>query len=190
MILLVGTFQITVASAKTWDYQTSENVNKIWKVKFNMQLSEKSLTSSSIYVTDGSKTHPTTLSLAKDGYAVDIKPTTPYVVGKQYQIIVKTTVQANGKMLKTPIEVPFRIVDSTVKIQHAQNDISSIFTTVKVKTSSDVYRVTVDGEEMNYKGNNSFVYTLIDKSAGSSVYIYAYDENDRRIESLKYTITP
>ncbi|MFJ8064798.1 Ig-like domain-containing protein [Psychrobacillus sp. NPDC096426] len=188
MIMLL-TFQPMFTLAKDWEYKTSENVNKVWKVRFNMQLNTSSLNSSNVYVTDGQNVHPTTVTTSNNGYVVEVKPTKSYSVGKQYTLFIKNSIQSTqGKTLKTGLEVPFQIVDPSLNIQYVQSNTNSIFTTVTVNTNSDVHRVTISGDDMIYKGSNKFTYTLVDAKPGSLITIYAYDENNKSLETKKYTL--
>ncbi|MEK4484705.1 Ig-like domain-containing protein [Psychrobacillus sp. FSL H8-0484] len=188
-LLVVVSFSQMPTLAEKWEYKTTEDVNKVWKVRFNAQLNSKSLTKSNVYVTDGQNVHPTTFLTSSNGYVVEVKPTTPYQVGKEYQLVIKKSVQSsNGKELKTAIEVPFKIEDSKLKIKSVQSDTNSYFTTLTVQSSAEVHRVTVGGVDMVYQGSNKFTSTLLDTPKGTTVTIIAYDENNKQLETKKYTV--
>lgn len=188
-MLVVLSFSQMPALAKEWQYKTTEDVNKVWKVRFNGKMDTSSFTDSNIYVMDGKSIHPTKLSASENGYAVEVKPAKPYEIGKQYRLIIKGSVKSTkGIALKTPIEVPFEVEDPTLKSKSIQSNTNSSFTTVTVRTSSDIYKVTVAGAEMIYNGNNTYSSTMIDQKAGSTVTINFYDENNKLVETKKHTI--
>ncbi|MED4454493.1 Ig-like domain-containing protein [Metabacillus fastidiosus] len=177
------------AFAKEWDFQTTDDVNKVWKVRFNMPLDQSSLTANSVYVLGGGNPHFTTLRLVDNGYTVEVAPNAAYEVGKLYRLMITSSVQGkNGKALKTPIEVPFQVVSPTAKIQSIYTQSGGIFTNIIVKTSSDVHKVNFGTDEMRYDGNNTFSYALIDVKEGTTYTVNAYDENNRRIETMRYKI--
>ncbi|MEK5067056.1 hypothetical protein [Sporosarcina sp. FSL K6-1508] len=99
-----------------------------------------------------------------------------------------TVTSNDGKALKTPVEVPFQVVNLTDDIQLVYSLSSGIFTNITVTTSPDVHRVTVGGEDMDYKGNNRFKASLIDAKPGSTVSIVSYDGDNKRLETKKYKL--
>ncbi|WP_374721458.1 Ig-like domain-containing protein [Peribacillus tepidiphilus] len=187
MIILFSNNHLTFA--KKWDIQTTDQVNKVWKVRFNVPLDQKSLTSDSFYVLNGTSKHSTTLRLEDSGYTVVVAPNSSYEIGKTYRIIITSLVKSKkGKAVRTPIEIPFQVVKTSSKIQSVNTFSSGAFTNITVTTSEDVYKVKIGADEMHYKGNNTFTYGLIDIKNGTTLTIYAYDENNKLIETKKYTV--
>jgi len=183
-----------VASAKEWDPKSTDDMNKVWKVYFTVPLDRNSLTADSIYVLDGQKRHAVTLRLTEADKVVEVIPSVSYTVGKSYRLMVTTAIKSKqGIALQIPVEIPFQVVDTTDdigdKIRSIQATTSGILTNVNVAVSADVHRVTVNGEDMHYIGNNTYNYTLIDVKPGSTLTVIGYDENNKQIESKRYTIS-
>lgn len=175
--------------AKEWTFKTTEDVNKGWKIGFNMKLDTTTVSQNNVYVTDGKTTHPTTLQVVDNGKAIEIRPTISYQPGKQYRIIVSAAIKSTeGKALKSPIEVPFEVVDPTAKIKSIYSVNNQTITSLTITTSDDVFDLKIGSESLRYIGNNTYEHILIDANPGSSVTIYAYDENNKRIETKKYTL--
>lgn len=179
-----------IGSAKEWDFQPIDDVNKAWEIKFNMPLQASALTADSVYIVDGNgKKHPTNHQLVGNGKIVHVIPTVPYQVGERYMLMITTAVRtSDGKPLKEPVEVPFRVVNPTEKIVAVQSVTNDYFTTLTVTASPDVHAVKVGTVEMDYKGNNRYKLTLPDVKPGSTVNIYAYDETGKRIGTEKHKI--
>jgi hypothetical protein len=51
-----------------------------------------------------------------------------------------------------------------------------------------LYKVTANGTEMHYEGNNVYALGMSGLKPGDIVTIRAYDESNRLIESTKYRI--
>ena len=188
-LLIVLTFAQVPISAQEWNAKTTNDVNKVWKLRFNVQIDSKSLSKDNVYVTDGKNIHPTTLSTSSNGYVVEVKPTILYKKGIRYQLIMNKTLKSvKGFNLKTSIEFPFQVGDTLIPMEGIESTINSYFTTVTVVASSNIYKVTLGGEEMAYKGNNTFTSTQIDLKSGTVVTINYYDEDNKLIESKKHTI--
>lgn len=187
--LLVFSFSQVPSTAKEWNAKTTNDVNKVWKVRFNVQIDIKSLTKDNVYVTDGKNIHATTLSTSSNGYVVEVKPSTPYKKGVRYQLIMNKTLKSfKGLNLKTSVEFPFQVGDTLIPMEQIESTVNSYFTTVTVVASSNIYKVTLGGEEMAFKGNNTFTSTQIDLKSGTVVTINYYDEDNKLIESKKHTI--
>ncbi|MFC5589091.1 Ig-like domain-containing protein [Sporosarcina soli] len=185
--VILATSQL--ANAKEWTLQTNDDVNKVWNIRFNYPIDPSSLSTDSVYVLDGTKKHTITLGLAEGGKMVSVTPTTSYEMGKTYRLMITNALQSNdGQALMEPVELPFQIVNPNDKIQSVYSKTVNLFTTVTVKTSSDVHSVKVSGDEMKYEGNNTYTLTLVDAKIGSTLTIYGYDENGKRIETKKYKI--
>lgn len=185
--VILATSQL--ANAKEWTLQTNDDVNKVWNIRFNYPIDPSSLSTDSVYVLDGTKKHMITLGLAEGGKMVSVTPTTSYEMGKTYRLMITNALQSNdGQALMEPVELPFQIVNPNDKIQSVYSKTVNLFTTVTVKTSSDVHSVKVSGDEMKYEGNNTYTLTLVDAKIGSTLTIYGYDENGKRIETKKYKI--
>lgn len=73
-------------------------------------------------------------------------------------------------------------------IQSFSSHSGSTLTNITVTTSTDVYRVTLGSYEMHYDGKNTFSYALINVKAGTSFTVYAYDEKNKLLQSMKYTV--
>lgn len=173
--------------AKEWDFQTIKDVNKVWKVRFNIPLNPASLTADSVYITDGKSKHATTLRSIGNGYEVEVAPSVPYEMGKQYRLMITAAVKSKGGIaLKTPIDVPFQVVDSKAKVQSVHSITGDILTNFTVMTNREVHRVTINGINMHYKGNNTYTYTLIDTKPGTVVTVIGYDENNKKLETKQY----
>lgn len=175
--------------AKEWDFQSIDQVDKAWSVKFNMKLDANSVNQTSIVITDGKTVHPSVARLVGNGYEVQVVPSAPYEVGKAYWLKITSSVKSSdGKALKTPIEVPFQLIDPNADIQAVHSMTSGIFTVVTVTANPRVHRVTLNGTDMHFIGNNQYTYTLLDTKPGSSVTIYGYDENNKRVETKRHTV--
>lgn len=184
-IILVTTFS-QPALAKEWNLKTSIDVNKLWEVKFSKPLDERTMIADNIYVLDGKKKHATTLELAGDGSILQVSPDTPYEVGKSYMLMITRDVKStDGKALTESVEFPFQI---TGHIQDIYSTSNSIVTTITVKASRDVNRVTVGSEEMRYEGKNIHKLPLIGAKPGSTVTITAYDVDNKRLDRISYKL--
>ena len=192
VLVLIVLFSFSSFSfAKPYDLQAQYQVDKMWKIGFNMPIDPSSLTADSVYVLDGKSKHVTTLQLIDNGYTIQVSPAKNYEKGKSYRLVITSLVQSrSGKALKTPIEFPFYIEDPNAKIQSISTVSGDIVSNVTVKTSSDVYKVKIGINELHYEGNNTFSYGLIDVKAGTVITVYAYDENNRLVETKKYTVWP
>lgn len=177
-----------VATAQEWAFQPIDDANKVWEIRFNYPLDSESVSTDSVYVLEGTKKHATTLRLAEDGKLLWVYPTEPYEKEKQYRVMITSGVKSDGKALKTPVEVPFQLVDLNDKIQSVYSKTVNVLTTVTVTTSPDVHSVKIGTDEMKFEGNNTFTLTLVDAKIGSTLSIYGYDENNKRIETKKYKI--
>lgn len=178
-----------MGEAKEWDFQPIYDVNKAWEINFNIPLDSNSLTAESVYILDEKGKHPVTLKLIGGESTVQVIPTMPYEVGKQYKVMVTEAVKSsNGKLLTTSVELPFRVVKSTEKIIAVQSLTSGILKTLTVTASPDVYKIKVGAEEMDYKGYNRYKTTLVDARIGSTVSIVAYNEDNKVIERKNYKI--
>jgi len=183
-----------MALAKEWDPKSTDDINKVWKVYFTVPLDRNSLTADSIYVLDGQKKHAVTLRLTEADKVVEVIPSVSYTIGKSYRLMVTTAIKSKqGIALQIPVEIPFQVVDTTDdigdKIRSIQVTTSGILTNVTVAVNADVHRVTINGEDMHYMGNNTYNYTLIDVKPGSTLTVNGYDENNKQIESKRYTIS-
>ncbi|MCG7337142.1 Ig-like domain-containing protein [Sporosarcina sp. ACRSM] len=185
-VMILATSQ--VATAQEWAFQPIDDANKVWEIRFNFPLDPQSVSSDSVYVLEGSNKHATTLDLAKDGKLLWVYPAEPYEKEKQYRVMITSGVKSDGKALKTPVEVPFQLVDLNDKIQSVYSKTVNVLTTVTVTTSPDVHSVKISGDEMKFEGNNTFTQTLVDVKNGSTLTIYGYDENGKRIETKKYKV--
>ena len=187
IILLTTSSQSAIA--KEWDLKFSDDISKVWEVRFNKPLDESTLTANNVYVLDGKQTHATTLKLMGDGSVLQVSPSVPYEVGKPYMLMITGDVKSSDKKaLKTSVELPFQIVNSEGIIQAVYSTSNGIFTTITVMASSDVNRVTVGSVEMTYRGKNRHTTTLLDAKPGSTVSISAYDESNKRLETKKITL--
>lgn len=175
--------------AKGWNLKTSNDVNKVWEVQFNKALDKSTVTAESVYVSDGKTKHATTLKLTGNGSTLRVSPNVPYEVGKQYMLMITKDVRSSdGKILTTSVEFPFQIVNSGSHIQAVYSTSNGVFTTITVMTSSDVNNVTVGGEEMKYQGKNRHTITILDAKPGATVSIIAYDDNNKKLETKKFTL--
>ncbi|SOB90798.1 Ig-like domain-containing protein [Ureibacillus xyleni] len=175
--------------AKTWNFQTTEDVYKAWKVNFSGKLDSATINSSNIYVLDGQTKHPTTPTVTNGGSSIEVKPNSSYQVGKLYQLVVTTNVKnANGTPLKETVTMPFKVVDSGATIKSVYSVTSLNVTSLTVVTNDDVFYVKVDGEEIKYQGTNTFLYGLVGKKIGDKVTIIAYDKDNKVLQRLTYTI--
>lgn len=175
--------------AKTENFKTTEDVNKAWEINFNGKLDSSTVTSNNVYVLDGQTKYPTTLTVINGGSTIKVKPNSPYQVGKLYELVITNNVKnTNGKALKESVRMPFKVVDSESIIQSVYEITSKDITILTITTNSDVFEVKIGTESLNYKGNNTYQYVLIGEKVGSKVTISAYDENDKRIDQLTYTI--
>lgn len=190
LTILVALFSISqMTYAKEWDARTTDKVDKVWKVQFSKQIDGLSLNENSVYVTDGVKNHPTTLRVIDDGYTLEVSPDKDYQPGKLYKLNITSLVKSlDGKLLKTPVEFPFQVVVLDANIQSVTSVSGGIITNITVKTSADVYKVKISGEEIHYKGNNIFSYGFVDLKTGTVLTVYAYDENNKLLKSIKYTV--
>ncbi|MCP1143697.1 Ig-like domain-containing protein [Lysinibacillus endophyticus] len=175
--------------AKTWNFQTTEDVYKHWKVNFSGKLDASTVSSNNVYVLDGQTKHPTTPTVTNGGSSIEVKPNSPYQMGKLYQLVISTNVKnANGITLKESVTMPFKVVDSKAIIQSVHEITSQSITVLTIATNSDVFELKIGTESLKYLGNNKFQHVLIGEKVGSKVTINAYDENNKRIDQLTYTI--
>ena len=103
-------------------------------------------------------------------------------------MIAKDVRSNDGKALTESVEFPFQIVNSDSHIQAVSSTSNGMFTTITVKASSDVNRVTLGGDEMKYRGKNIHELTLYKAKPGSTVSIIAYDDNNKRLETKKFKL--
>lgn len=179
-----------MAIAKVWEFQPIDTVDKGWNVRFNLDLDENSITTNNVYIMDGGKKHASVPRLVGNGREIEVIPSALYEVGKNYRLIITTSVKSktSGKALKTPLEVPFQVIDPNEDIQATHSFTSGIITTVTVIAHPRVHRVTISGTDMHYLGNNQYMYTLLDMKPGAAVTIVGYDENNKRLKSQRYNI--
>ena len=67
MFIILLTTSSQSAIAKEWKLETSNDVKKVWEVRFSKALDESTVTANNIYVTDGKTQHKTTLELTGAG---------------------------------------------------------------------------------------------------------------------------
>src|SRR5690554_4532733 len=131
---------IDTSIAREWDFKTTYDSNKAWNVSFNMNLDEKTVNSSNIYVKDGKEVHPTTPVLKNSGKTVEVQPNSSYKKGKIYYLYVTTNVKnSNGKPLKESVEMPFIIGDAGSTFQTIQSVTSHNITALTIVTNNDVF---------------------------------------------------
>jgi hypothetical protein len=85
--------------------------NFIWKVKFNTALDPKSVNNVNLYVTSLNLA-PLKTSINYDvlNNTIEIEPLEPYAQNESYILNVTTKVKSkNGKNLKNPIQIQFKI---------------------------------------------------------------------------------
>lgn len=88
----------------------------------------------------------------------------------------------NGVAVKTP-GVPVN-----AKIRSISSHSGSIFTNFTVAASPEVYKVTLGSFAMHYDGHNTFSYALTNVKAGTAFTVCAYDENNKLLQTIKYTV--
>ena len=175
--------------AKEWSLQMTEDVNKAWKVRFNMALDTKSVQKSSVYVTDGKTTHSTSLKLLENGKLIEVTPSTRIILETEYRIMITTDVKSkNGKSLKSAVEVLFEVTDANAKLKSIKSTNDKTITSLIVVTSNEVFDLKINNESLRYTGNNTYELVLFGQKAGTVLTIYAYDVDGKRIETKKYTI--
>ncbi|RUL49814.1 Ig-like domain-containing protein [Lysinibacillus antri] len=188
-VLLFLLLPIDAPNAKTWRFQATEDVNKVWEINFNGKLDAKTVNSTNIYVKDGQSIHPTTTNVINSGRTIKVKPNTPYTVGKLYELIVTTNVKnVDGKVLKDSVKMQFKIVETDTIFKAVQSITSQNITILTIVTDSDVLDVKISSESLKYVGNNTYEYVLIGDKIGDKVTIYAYDEKNKLLEKMTYTI--
>lgn len=186
-LFLILPFETSLA--KEWNIQTTEDVEKTWKVNFSMELDSTTVKSSNVYVTDGKTVHPTKLQIINGGKTIEVQPSEAYEMNTEYELIVTKDVKnLSGQPLQESVEMPFKVVDSSVVIQSVNSVTGSGITVLTVVTNSDVFDVKISSESLKYKGNNTYEHVLFGKEPGDSITIYAYDENDKVIEKQTYKI--
>lgn len=189
MFIILLTTSSQSAIAKEWDLKFIDDVNKMWEVRFNKPLDKSTVTANNIYVTDGKTQHKTTLKLAGDGSTLQVSPNVPYEVGKPYMLKITKDVKSNdGKVLTESVEFPFQIAKSDGHIQAVYSTSNGMFTTITVKASRDINRVTLGGEEMKYQGKNIHKLTLLDAKPGSTVSIIAYDVDKKVLDKTSFKL--
>ncbi|AEE95446.1 Ig-like domain-containing protein [Mahella australiensis] len=176
------------AQYKTWPRKSSADVRKTWSIKFNMPLNENSVNDQTIYVVDASgKRIDVKLALSADKTTVKVTPVSPYTIGGQYSIHATTGVaSAHGRHLSQQVVMPFIITDHRIITIESAYD--PIITNLTVTVSSDVYKVTANGMELHYTGNDTYNCGLVGLKPGDTVTIRAYDESNRLLESAKHSI--
>ncbi|MDR7000989.1 hypothetical protein [Neobacillus niacini] len=101
-----------------------------------------------------------------------------------YKSGVKFTGRIGDKKYKNGVIVE----TANSKIRSISNQSGSIFTNITVTTSADVYKVKLGSEEMHYIGNYTFTYGLANVKTGTILSVYAYDENNKLLQTMKYTV--
>jgi hypothetical protein len=189
--ILMATAAYAVAAPaqyKTWPRKSSADVRKTWSIKFNMPLDEDSVNAQTIYVADASgKRIDVKLTLSADKTTVKVTPVSPYALNGQYSIYATTGIaNADGKHLARPVVMPFIITDR--HIISVESAYTSLITSLTVTTSPEVYRVTANGTEMHYEGDNVYALGMSGLKPGDTVTIRAYDQSNRLMESTKHSI--
>jgi N-acetylmuramoyl-L-alanine amidase len=97
------------------------SINKVWHIKFNMDLNKNTVNSNNIMVLDEKQQAvAVNVSCGEDNRSVTVTPVNSYNSGKTYSLIVTKNVQAiSGKNIEIPKRMKFSTVsqsDSTFKV--------------------------------------------------------------------------
>jgi len=171
----------------TWPQQTTTDTHKVWTAKFSASVELNTVNSSNIYVTDDSdKLVKTTLTRSSDGVSVQVSPVNAYIAGKTYWLFMTKglTVDGGTKQLTQPVAMPFIVGN----INSVTNSFSSLITSFTVVTSPEVWSVKINGNEMQYQGNNIYTRGVNGLKQGAKVTVYAYDSSGKLLQSQSYTV--
>lgn len=128
--MLVLTFSLTnltcfAADADSYEEITpltsSVSVNKVWNIKFNMDLNKDTVNSNNIMVLDANQQPvPINVACGGDNKSVTVAPVNSYDSGKTYSLIITKNVQAaSGKNIEIPKKMNFTTlsqIDSALKV--------------------------------------------------------------------------
>lgn len=179
---------------KTWGQATTiSDVNKEWYIKLNHKLKGSTINKYNIFIEDEAGNRiETTISMLNDNKTIKILPNKPYENLKSYRIYINDKVQnEEGKGLKEPIFYEFKVVlkDDKSSIKEVNSSVNSLFTSISVKTSSNIYKVYADNIEAKYKGNNYYNVNIIGKKIGDKVKIKTYNSENKLVDEIEYTIS-
>ena len=190
----IGTFTNCIAVT---NYTQTENINsvsatkdtkKVWCIKFNKDIDEKSL-SSNIYIVDSSnKKLTTTLKLLSDKRSVEISNVKEYEVGKTYKIYINNIKSEKGEELSKQVIHSFMVEPLNSTVISIKANFNTLLTYLTINTSKEVYKVTVNNVEMKYEGNNNYELALQGIGEWENVIIKTFDSNNKLLEQKEYIV--
>lgn len=179
-------------SAEEISYFSDEKLitdsKKSWTVRFNFELDQSTINENSMYIYNNSAGTkiPVEVKLLDDKKSIEIKPLSDYISGDSYTIYIKDSLKSNkSKSLKKTVALDFRMASS---IEQVNSYVNSLFTCIKVKTSSKVFSVKINDNETQYDGDGVYSLNSFDISSGTSVKITTYDSKGNIIDTMSYRV--
>lgn len=188
----------TTLGFTTWPAKTTTEVNKVWTITFNTQLSSTSVNSQTIYVKNSKQQKvATTVKLSTDGFSVTVTPTKAYTTGNFNLYITSGVTSRTSEKLSEQINIPFAVLDGLnppavltpgQPIIEVQSLFNSYVTDFEVKTAPNVYRVEVNNITMLYSGNSTYSAGVYGLKQGSIITFEAFDQAGKLIQTYKYQL--
>ena len=181
---------ITTMSASedidVWNTKTITNNKKVWTIAFNDPLKESSINKKTVYVEDDHYRFVfTDVALSSDKKSIIVTPKDFYQDNKTYRLYISKAVSSEkGKKLENDIVLPFILNGTTENVDPdiGKEAITSVTITpsayasrITAISNDMVNKVTANGTEMHYEGNNTYSLGMIGLSSDKNVRIVAYD---------------
>lgn len=127
LLFTIASINFTCFAADTGSYKdimplsNNVSIDKVWRIKFNMELNKNTVNSNNIMVLDEKQQAvPVNVSFGEDKKSVTVSPVISYVPGKTYSLIITKSVQAiSGKNIEIPKRMSFSIngqINSALKV--------------------------------------------------------------------------
>lgn len=108
--VLEDSFQVKTYPWKTWEKQTTTNVNKVWQIHFSKALDSQSITSDTVYIlNENRKKVATSITTAQS--SISVTPMQSFEQGKHYTLYVSKNIQSvtDQIVLKNGIKMAFDV---------------------------------------------------------------------------------
>ncbi|MFL0195601.1 N-acetylmuramoyl-L-alanine amidase [Clostridium sp. WILCCON 0269] len=117
IFIFVALIKINIVYAAVYDgtiIGKDIEINKSWKIKFNMELDESTVNDSNIVVMDSDgNAVPISLQLEDNGTVVEVTPKAQYTYGKTYNLIVKSGLKSiSDKNIYSESKMQFNVKDN------------------------------------------------------------------------------
>lgn len=176
IIIIFMTFvRISIVNASTYDGTVigkDIEINKSWKIKFNMKLDKNTVNDSNVVVADNNGNFiPISVELDGDGTDLVVTPRTSYSYGKTYNLIVKNGLKSvSGKNYSSESKMQFNVKDNSTP-----------------DTNNTKYTVTIDAGHGGSDNGNISSSGLKEKDVDLSVALKAGNILEQNGINVVYT---